>query len=107
MNNKNTSAMTLILASQVGKLTNASMRTPPLTDQQRFDMASDIANAASCMDALKNIHAPAKRAELRAEAAAHVERLHDIAALLAGSRSSEIYALPDDGELTQESAHEG
>ena len=103
MSNKNTSAITLSLASQVGKLTNASMRTQPLTDQQRFDMATDIANAASCLNALKNIHTRV----ILDEAAAHVKRLHDIAALLAGSRSSEIYALPDDGELEKENTHEG
>lgn len=65
-----------------------------LNDQLRFAMANEIAHAAACIDALKSIHAPA----VRDNATIHSAKLHDIVALLAGSRCVEIYAL---GEIAE------
>lgn len=62
-----------------------------LNDQLRFAMANEIADAAACIDALKGIHAPA----IRDDATIHAAKLHDIVALLAGSRCVEIYALDE------------
>lgn len=68
------------------------MNMDQLTEQQRYDMASDIATAAGYMNWMKLSHTP----EVRDGATAQINRLHEIAATLAGSRSAEIYALDDE-----------
>jgi hypothetical protein len=52
-----------------------------------MELAHQIADAASCLDDLKRIHAPAKYAEVDR----HVINLHTIAEQLAGERTNEIY----------------
>lgn len=52
-----------------------------------FETAKRLAHAAACFDHLKNVYA----GNNRAEAIAHVEFMHDLAAELAGDRANEIY----------------
>lgn len=70
------------------------MSLAPLNDQVRFAMASELADAAACMDSMAG-H-PSVPPDLSMEAKVHANKLHDHAALLAGSRCAEIYALDDD-----------
>lgn len=63
-------------------------KTAVLAGDNDLAMAHRIASAASCLDVLKIIHAPADRAE----AEAHVTALHDIAEQLAADRADEVYA---------------
>lgn len=62
---------------------------------RRMQIAIQIADAAACMDHLKNLPTPAERTE----AAEHVKKLHNIAAELAGSRVLEIYGPDIEEEL--------
>lgn len=60
---------------------------------QNIEMAHKIANAAGCIDYLKQ--SPHISDTCRAEAAQHVNALHDIATYLAGDRLHDVYG-PDD-----------
>lgn len=68
-------------------------KTAVLAGDNDLAMAHRGADAACCLDALKNIHAP----DERTYAEAHVTALHDIAQQLAADRADEVYA-PDDEE---------
>jgi len=64
----------------------------------RLETAHKIAQAAGCIDWLKN--SPNLSELLRAEAKQHAENLHDIATEMAGDRLDEIYVEDDEDTLS-------
>lgn len=71
-----------------GHIPHIQIRHIVLSEDETMKFAHQIADAASCLDDLKLIHAPAECAD----AGRHVANLHTIAEQLAGERTNEIYA---------------
>lgn len=74
---------------------NPMIAPPDQYKKTLMELAHQIANAASFLDAIKGAH---PRQNMRAEADKHVDALHKIAQMLAGNQAEEIYA-PDDEEV--------
>lgn len=71
-----------------GHIPHIQIRHIVLGEDETMKLAYQIADAASCLDDLKRIHAPAECAD----AGRHVANLHTIAEQFAGERTNEIYA---------------
>lgn len=61
-----------------------------ITEVMRMQMAHDIANGASALDWAQSVLS-VEHVELQEAARLHVEKLHDIAMTLCGSRVLEVY----------------
>lgn len=77
------------MPGHIPHIQNIQIRHIILGEDEIMELAYLIADAASCIDDLKRIHAPVECAD----AGRHVANLHTIAEQLAGERTNEIYAL--------------